>query len=100
MIDISQLPGSELIQQGLHDLSTGRESQEACLISIAQGRLARYGIPCAQLPHIPEPEHRLYHLLCQQPGDAYPRYNALLRRLISFEQALSHQHTRAQLQLS
>jgi hypothetical protein len=30
----------------------------------------------------------LYRLLHQQGGDAYSRYNALLRELISFEHAL------------
>jgi hypothetical protein len=33
-------------------------------------------------------ELELYRMLCQAGGDAYSRYNALLRRLVSFEQAL------------
>jgi hypothetical protein len=34
------------------------------------------------------PEHRLYQLLAAAHGDAaHSRYNALLRRLVSFERA-------------
>jgi len=33
---------------------------------------------------------QLYRLLRQQGGDAYSRYNALLRELVSFESALDH----------
>jgi hypothetical protein len=35
-----------------------------------------------------EPQQRLYQLLRQTSGDAYARYNALIRRLISFQHAL------------
>jgi hypothetical protein len=37
-----------------------------------------------------ESERTLYRLLRREGGDAYPRYNALLRRLVSFERALDH----------
>ncbi|MBI4737904.1 MAG: hypothetical protein HY766_17900 [candidate division NC10 bacterium] len=42
-----------------------------------------------QLPSpIPDPERRLYDLLCQaDPDAAHSRYNALVRRLVSFERA-------------
>jgi hypothetical protein len=40
----------------------------------------------AQLPS--NPEHRLYDLLAQDDSDsAHSRYNALLRRLVSYERA-------------
>ncbi|MCX6930149.1 MAG: hypothetical protein NT154_44095 [Verrucomicrobia bacterium] len=43
-----------------------------------------------------EPERQLYRLLRQEGGDAYSRYNALIRELVSFEQALDrrcrHRH--------
>jgi hypothetical protein len=44
-----------------------------------------------------EPELELYRLLRREGGDAYSRYNALLRELISFEQALDHRFRRQQL---
>ena len=38
---------------------------------------------------LPDPEHRLYARLAQEDADsAHSRYNALLRRLVSFESAL------------
>ena len=44
------------------------------------------GIP---VPDIEAPEHRLYELLAQADSDAaHSQYNALIRRLVSFERAL------------
>jgi hypothetical protein len=82
------LPGEELIERGLRDLEAGVESLEALLISIGAPRLGAAGIRIpAPLPH---PEHALYDLLSEQYGDAaHSRYNALIRRLVSFERALS-----------
>ncbi len=81
------LPGHDLIEQGLEDLARGEESVPALLVSIGAPRLRRLGI--ALPPTIPGPEHRLYALLEQQePDAAHSRYNALLRRLVSFERAL------------
>jgi hypothetical protein len=37
---------------------------------------------------VAEPERALYRLLLNEGGNAYGRYNALLRRLVSFEQGL------------
>jgi hypothetical protein len=88
---IAELPGESLVRQGLADLKTGRRTVPAYLISIARTRLRCAGLlPDAEvsLPPEPEPELQLYRLLRQAGGDAYSRYNALLRELISFEQAL------------
>jgi hypothetical protein len=41
-----------------------------------------------------EPEIRLYRLLRGQGGDAYSKYNTLLRELASFESALDHRQRR------
>jgi hypothetical protein len=39
-------------------------------------------------PGFPEPEQRLYTLLARDhPAAAHSRYNALIRRLVSFERA-------------
>lgn len=93
MIDLSQLPGGELIQRGLSDYSGGRVTPESCLLAIAWSRLQQGGLqmPIKTSQHFPEPEMQLYGLLREEAGDAYSRYNSLLRRLISFEQSLEHQ---------
>ena len=80
------LPGEDLIEAGIEDLSKGIESIPALLVSIGAPRLRRLGLP---LPEpIPSPEHRLYKRLSQSdPDSAHSRYNALIRRLVSFERA-------------
>jgi hypothetical protein len=82
-----ELPGTDLIEAGLKDLRDGRESAEALLVAIGAPRLRRLGF---DLPDpLPEnPEHRLYDLLSRKGSDsAHSRYNALIRRLVSFERA-------------
>lgn len=88
---IARLPGESLVRQGLADLQSGRHTIPACLVSIARTRLRRAALlqgASVSLPTEPEPELQLYRLLRQAGGDAYSRYNALLREFISFEQAL------------
>ena len=80
------LPGSELIEQGLHDIAAGAETVESLLVAIAAPRLRTlgYAVPTSA----EHPELRLYTLLTGQYGDgAHARYNALLRRLVSFQRA-------------
>ncbi len=62
------------------------ESVPALLVSIGAPRLRRLGF---EIPRpFPEAEHRLYRLLTQDdPDSAHARYNALIRRLVSFERA-------------
>ncbi len=85
----AELPGEALVRQGLLDLQSGRCTAPACLVEIARSRLTRSGfIPADTTSSLPEPELRLYRLLRREGGDAYSRYNALLRELVSFEQAL------------
>jgi hypothetical protein len=80
------LPGQELITVGLRDLEQGVESLEALLVSIGAPRLTAAGVPVPAA--LPRPEHALYRLLSDQHGDAaHSRYNALIRRLVSFERA-------------
>jgi len=95
---IARLPGESLVRQGLTDLQSGRHTIPACLVSIAQTRLRRAALlpgASVSVPPEPEPELQLYRLLRQAGGDAYSRYNALLRELISFEQALDRRLTRS-----
>lgn len=82
------LPGAELVERGLTDLETGTVSEEALLVSIGAPRLTMLGIAVLSPHH--EPEHQLYALLDRRHGDsAHSRYNALVRRLVSFERALA-----------
>ena len=80
-------PGQDLIEKGMDDLANGRETVESLLVQIGGPRLRRLGYA------VPEftgdlPEHRLYLLLAaENPDSAHSRYNALIRRLVSFERA-------------
>lgn len=82
----SGLPGADLIEKGIADLASETESAEALLVSVGAPRLAALGF---DLPNaFPSPEHRLYDLLSRSdPDSAHSRYNALVRRLVSFERA-------------
>lgn len=84
---LTAYPGGDLVQEGLADLARGAETIPALLVSIGAPRLRRIGLP------VPEnvfstPEHRLYERLAESdPDSAHSRYNALIRRLVSFEHA-------------
>jgi hypothetical protein len=83
---IAALPGSDLIEQGLADRRRGLITVEALLVSIGAPRLAQVGI---EVPDpIPDAERHLYGLLHSDDQDsAHGRYNALIRRLVSYERA-------------
>jgi len=82
----ARLPGADLVEQGLEDLRRGHESIEALLVSIGSPRLSALGLD-VQDPY-PNAEHRLYlRLAADDPDTAHSRYNALIRRLVSFERA-------------
>ncbi len=82
----ADLPGSDLVSVGLHDLRDGAETVEALLVSIGAPRLRTLGLEVPTT--IAEPEHRLYRMLAaDDPDAAHGRYNALVRRLVSFERA-------------
>ena len=81
------LPGADLVARGIEDLEEGRESVASLLVAIGRPRLSRLGLSIP-LPSLHSPEHRLYELLAERDGaSAHSRYNAWLRRLISFERA-------------
>jgi len=83
---VESLPGAELIEKGLADLRGGNESAEALLVSIGAPRLRTVGVPVPA--PIPSPEHKLYALLAEEKDNgAHSAYNALIRRLVSFERA-------------
>jgi hypothetical protein len=83
---MTALPGEELVRKGVADLERGVESVEALLVSIGRPRLERLGFEISA--PIESPELRLYELLAKEDSDsAHSRYNALVRRLVSFERA-------------
>ncbi|MBA3330938.1 MAG: hypothetical protein H0T39_08730 [Actinobacteria bacterium] len=80
------LPGEELVSVGIADLERGVESIEALLVSIGARRLSDLGL-LVSAP-LAAPELRLYELLAREDADAaHSRYNALVRRLVSYERA-------------
>ena len=86
---MNSLPGSDLIAAGIRDLESEKETLPALLVAIGAPRLRSLGIELP--PRLPSnPEHRLYDLLSAiGPNSAHSKYNALIRRLVSFERAIS-----------
>jgi hypothetical protein len=84
------LPGADILVDGLEDLRQGFETASALLLRIAAPRLERVGIrvPEASRAQGIDAELLLYRLLRREPGDAYGRYNSSLRRLASLCHAL------------
>jgi hypothetical protein len=84
-----------MIERGLSDIANGTESTFAFLVAIGAPRLRRQGLPIPPAEQLPlHPEHRLFEALSQEGRGAHSRYNALIRRLVSFERALEFQQTR------
>ena len=86
-MNLEALPGGDLVQEGIADLARGIESIPSLLVSIGAYRLRRIGLPVPDAV-VSEPELRLYEKLAESDSDsAHSRYNALVRRLVSFENA-------------
>lgn len=88
MLEFSDaVPGADLVRAGLNDLANGIESIESLLVLVGAPRLRRLGFDVPDTPDYPE--DRLYAKLSERSGDAAPsQYNALIRRLVSFERAM------------
>jgi hypothetical protein len=81
------LPGGDLVEAGLADLAAEVESVPALLVSIGAPRLRDAGLAVPDT--LGDPEMRLYLCLAEEDSDsAHGRYNALVRRLVSFEHAI------------
>jgi hypothetical protein len=81
------LPGEDLIEAGVRDLREQRETVAALLVAIGAPRPRRLEV---DLPDVlpDDPERHLYELLARdEPDSAHSRYNALIRRLVSYERA-------------
>ena len=89
MAEMNSLPGNDLIAAGIRDLKAQEETLAALLVAIGAPKLRSLGLELP--PHLPSnPEHRLYDLLsASEPNSAHSKYNALIRRLVSFERAIS-----------
>jgi len=87
VIDMRHLPGAELVEAGMRDLDDAAETCEGLLVAVGAPRLRELGFDVTS--PWPNPEHRLYAWLSDTfgPDEAHSRYNALIRRLVSFERA-------------
>ena len=92
----AELPGAELVAAGIEDLRRGEFTVAALLVAIGAQRLRDAGLPVPDAPGWPaEPERALYEAIGESgTGDSHARYNALIRRLVSFERALERRHSR------
>ena len=86
---MNSLPGNDLIEMGVEDLRHQRHTIAALLVAIGAPKLRSLGLEIPEnLPS--NPEHRLYDLLSDSESDsAHSKYNALIRRLVSFERAMA-----------
>ena len=82
------LPANDLVSTGIVDLQNDLETIPALLVAIGAPKLRKLGLTLpTTLP--PNPEHRLYDLLSRSGSDtAHSRYNALIRKLVSFQRAM------------
>lgn len=88
------LPGADLVERGIDDLTRGAFTEEALLVSMASTRLRATGVEVPPGSGV-SAGHRLYSLLAAKHGaDAHSRYNALVRRLESFARAAEHARAR------
>jgi hypothetical protein len=82
------LPGAEIVIAGIADLEAGRDTTDANAVLMAATRLRAAG---AMVPSVANGEpaaHRLYkQLATDDPRNAHSRYNAIVRRVISFARA-------------
>ncbi|MGE3966169.1 MAG: hypothetical protein AB7I09_18885 [Planctomycetota bacterium] len=80
---MTALPGEDLVQKGLEDLSLGQETIEALLVSMAPSALRALGLSVPA--PLEDPECKLFLRLGQTFGNgAHSRYNAYRRRLASY----------------
>lgn len=84
------LPGGDFIVAGISDLIAGRLTENSCLLLIGKPRLESIGVEFPNFLTLSNsPEHCLYAILYHaNQYTAYSRYNASIRRLVSFERAL------------
>ena len=84
------IPGADLVATGLEALRRGELSVEALLVAVGAPRLRSLGLAVGAPANMPRhPELALYQAVGRaHPDDTHSRYNALIRRLVSFEHEL------------
>jgi len=86
------LPGEELVQRGLADLSQNQITDFSLLVLIAAPRLKGLGLEIPDRPSAVPYEHLLYERLEERLGtSAHSYYNSLIRRIVSYARALDRQ---------
>ncbi len=86
-MDYDELPGGDLVLEGIGELRNGKESIASLLVAIGAPRLRLLGVPIPEIT-IAEAEHQRYELLVRTDSDsAHSLYNALVRRLATFDRA-------------
>ena len=89
-MDLLSLPGGDVVAAGLADIGAGRETEASLLVRIGGPRLRGLGFPVPErtATEVEDYEIRLYRMLGPEHGNnAHGQYNALIRRLVSFERA-------------
>jgi len=86
--EIIRWPSGERMLQGLQDWREGRTTVASCLVVIAFGKFRAAGLVTGEAP-FQEAELILYDLLIKEGGNAYGRYNSLIRELVSFGRVLT-----------
>lgn len=82
------LPGADRIEVGLRDLREARTTPEALLVATASTRLSSLGLDVPPSP-VDDPQLTLYVVLGESGiEDPYGTYNAWLRELTSFLEAM------------
>lgn len=94
MTRLDDLPGAELVLEGLEDAARGETTISSLLVRIAAPRLRRLGLSVPEFHDQTDAEIRLYERIGQSGvPDPYSEYNALLRRLTSFAHALERRQS-------
>ena len=94
-----ELPGQDLVEQGLAELSRGQETDLSLLVLIAAPRLRRLGmlVPISGPARQSSYEHQLYSRLEHRLGTgAHSYYNSLIRRIVSYARALERESSESQ----
>lgn len=88
--ELKHLPGAEFVLEGIEDLRQNKETENSLLVKIGATRLRSAGLAIPSGGTDCElPEHLLYRWLAKEyQNEAHSRYNAMIRRLVSFERAL------------
>ena len=86
----ADLPGAALVAAGIEALKRGEATVEALLVSVGSSRMRAAGLDIPSPPplaHTPK-LNSISPSETNTRGMPTPRYNALIRRLVSFERAL------------